>query len=97
MDKTLSQLYFLFDGVKRYLPEQKARWIEEALEANERGLVLEYILEYRKEFNISVENGFREAARYCGNQMRIDVEPYLLRGLRDQRSSWKPACCRKEP
>jgi hypothetical protein len=77
MDETLSKLYFLFDGVKRSLPEQKARWIEEALEANERGLALEYILEYRREFDISVDNDFSEAARYCGNQMRIDVEPYL--------------------
>jgi hypothetical protein len=77
MDETLSKLYFLFDSIKRSLPEQKARWIEEELEANERGLALEYILEYRREFNISVDNGFNEAARYCGNQMRIDVEPYL--------------------
>jgi hypothetical protein len=79
MDQILSKLYFLFDSVKRSLPEQKARWIEEALEANERGLALESIFEYRQEFNISVDNDFSEAARYCGNQMRIDVEPYLLR------------------
>jgi hypothetical protein len=77
MDETLSKLYFLFDSIKRSLPEQKARWIEEELEANERGLALGYILEYRREFNISVDNDFSEAARYCGNQMRIDVEPYL--------------------
>jgi hypothetical protein len=30
-------------------PKRKARWIEEALEANELGLALEYILEYKRE------------------------------------------------
>jgi hypothetical protein len=79
MDQILSKLYFLFDSVKHSLPEQKARWIEELLEANEPGIALEIILEYRQEFNISVDNDFSEAARYCGNQMRIDVEPDLPR------------------
>lgn len=77
MDEILSRLNSLFDIVKHSIPEQKARWIEEALEANERGLALEYILEYRREFNISVNNDFREAARFCGDQMSIDVDPYL--------------------
>jgi hypothetical protein len=76
MDKILAKLSFLFGSVRIFLPEQKARWIEEALEANECGLALEYILEYKREFNIPVDNDFREAARYCGNQMRIDVERY---------------------
>jgi hypothetical protein len=53
MDKIVSKLYFLFDSIKRFLPEQKARWVEEYLEANERGLVLESILEYQREFDIS--------------------------------------------
>jgi hypothetical protein len=77
MDKIVSKLYFLFDSIKRSLPEQKARWIEKYLEANERGLALESILEYKREFDIPVDNHFREAARYCGDQMRIGVEPYL--------------------
>ena len=77
MDEVVSKLNFLFDSVKPSLPEQKARWIEESLEANERGLALEYILEYKLEFNIPVDDDFREAARYCGDQMRIDVERYL--------------------
>jgi hypothetical protein len=78
MDQVLSKLYFLFDNVKSSLPEQKARWIEELLEANERGVALEGILEYLLEFNLTVDDDFREAARYCGNQMWIDVERYLL-------------------
>jgi hypothetical protein len=77
MDELSSKLNFLFDSVKHSLPEQKARWIKEALEANERGLTLEYMLEYKQEFDTSVDNDFREAARYCGDQMSIDVEPYL--------------------
>jgi hypothetical protein len=77
MDKILSDLNSLFDSIKLSLPEQKARWIEEALEANERGLALEYILEYRLEFNISVNSDFWEAARYCGDQMSIDIEPFI--------------------
>jgi hypothetical protein len=70
MDKIASKLEFLFDSVESSLPEQNARWIKEALEANERGLALEYILDY----SIPVDNDFREAARCCGDQMRIDVE-----------------------
>jgi hypothetical protein len=77
MDKIVENLYFLFDNIKRFLPEQKARWIEEYLEANERGLALESILAYKREFDIRVDNDFREAARYCGDQMRIGVERYL--------------------
>jgi len=59
MDKLLSNLNFLFDSVKHSLPEQKARWVEEALEANELGLALESILEYKREFDISVDNDFQ--------------------------------------
>jgi len=77
MDAVISKLNFLFESIRRSIPDQKARWIEEAIEANERGLALEYILEYKHEFNLSVDDDFREAARYCGDQMRIDVEPYL--------------------
>jgi hypothetical protein len=77
MNEIVSKLNFLFDSIRGSLPEQKARWVEEALEANELGLALEYILEYKQEFYVPVNDTFREAARYCGDQMRIDVEPYL--------------------
>jgi len=70
-------LEFLHEEIKSFLPEERARWIAEFLEAGEWGVALELMLEYRSEYNLSVTDDFWNAARHCCEDMRIDIDPYL--------------------